>query len=392
MLNPKDLIKVINLVTSKGENNHYCGITYRMQPKPLYRNGNNNLKVCGMNLQCCKQFYKTFEASQDNIAVCPFGMKVQKKTFETSTTYKNITLYSIIGFEFKPSALEDLADLPRHLKDKKPFVINELTNLNVEEGRQLSNHESIAGLIETLLVGRVAIAIQTISHQFFTPLQGAMADIKNIEANIDVHSSTQRLLKNFNSLNKLATEIQLLLSISEEFNRNMLRKVTVHNMVAEIFQSLISVASEKHINLYQGFNQYKKVVDAIPGQMSIALSNIIQNAVKYSYTGHPGFPLNVSVTYEGDEEFLIIIVKNEGCKITQEEIKDRLIFSLGYRGEYSGDRQRGGTGTGLFIANNIVNAHGGFIDVTSNLTGGNIEQGTDRYMNTFYIKWPLFID
>jgi signal transduction histidine kinase len=261
-----------------------------------------------------------------------------------------------------------------------------LKKIELNEASQRENREFVEQLVETLLVGRIGLAIQSISHQFFTPLQGAMSDVKNIENKIDIDTSAIRLSKNFDSLNKLATEVQLLLSTSDEFNKRMLRKVTVHPMVNEIFNSLKSTADEKNLVLHQGFNHYIKAVEAIPGQLNIVLTNVIHNAIKYSFNGIADNPLQVDVTYGSEGNFLIIHVKNQGCQITSEEISDRLIFNLGYRGKYSQDRQRRGSGTGLFISDEIVKSHGGQIRVTSRFIAG-----TDRYENIFSIYWPDII-
>ncbi|MEA3425102.1 MAG: HAMP domain-containing sensor histidine kinase [Bacteroidota bacterium] len=285
-----------------------------------------------------------------------------------------------------------LAGLPRHLKSRREDVINDLQNLILNESNQTEYRDYLDALLDTLLVGRVGLAIQSLSHQFFTPLQGAMADLNNVESNVERDESIKRLRKNFDSLAKLATEVQLLLSSSEEFNPNMLRRVTVHSMITDIFQSLTSAATEKHINLQQRFNNFSRTVSAIPGQLHIVLSNIIQNAIKYSFKGYATAPLSVEISYEQDGDFLRINITNEGCKITDEEIREGLLFELGYRGEYSRDRQRKGTGSGLFICREIVKTHGGKILVKSDFCGGSIELKTDRYKNTFSILWPIFHD
>jgi signal transduction histidine kinase len=247
--------------------------------------------------------------------------------------------------------------------------------------------------VETLLVGRVGIAIQGLSHQFFSPLQGALSDVHRIRDNEEVQESALRLIKNFNALNKLATEVQLLLATSGEFNPKMLRNVQVHSMVSDIVSTLTPFATEKNVKIVNSFNRYKTKVEAIPGQFYIVLSNLIQNAVKYSYKGFPDSFLEVRITYtEAESKFLVITVENAGCCITKEEIKERLIFDLGYRGEFSSDRERPGTGVGLYVSDAIVNMHLGRIEVKSVKIGGDWDKGTDRYKNTFSIFWPFYID
>ena len=63
-----------------------------------------------------------------------------------------------------------------------------------------------------------------------------------------------------------------------------------------------------------------------------------------------------------------IIVKDSGIGIEQEEIK--LIFEKLYRVEKSRSRAFGGTGIGLAIVKELVEAHGGTIDVKSKVGKG----------------------
>ncbi|MEX0997378.1 MAG: HAMP domain-containing sensor histidine kinase [Flavobacteriaceae bacterium] len=392
MLNIKQIKETINSVITKESAKHQNSVVVKNTDKPHYNNGKNQFLICSINHPACKSFYKENSKSDIWEKKCPFGFTVSKKSFDTSTSHQRISVFSILELN-KPIEISTLLNnLPRKLKKQKADITTELNKINLDYSTQKSRKKYIEGLLETMLIGRIGLSIQSISHQFFTPLQGAMADLKNIKNNIDVEESMNRLSHNFSSLNKLATEIQLILSTSQEFNPNMLRRVPVHIAVNEIFESLSSSAEEKNISLNQGFNQYRKTVDAIPSQFHIVLSNIISNAIKYSYKGMPDKYLEVKIDYEQDNEYLIISITNEGCKITNEEISQGLIFNLGYRGLYSGDRQRSGSGSGLYISQKILNAHGGKIKVSSNFCGGNIEMETDRYRNTFSIYWPILIE
>jgi signal transduction histidine kinase len=391
MLNVKEVIKAVNATINRNSKRHYSSVTVKNTDKPQYNTGINQLKICSLNHIKCKEFYRDSPNREVWERRCPFGLMVSKKSFNTSTNFGNISTFSIVGYK-RPINLNDIiGNLPKKLKPLKNEILDELDKLEIVEAEAKNQKFFIDDLLETLLIGRIGLSIQSLSHEFFTPLQGAMSDVKNIEAKRDLDDSTKRLQKNFQSLNRLATEIQFVLSTSQQFNINMCRRVTVHFMVDEIFDTLSSKANEKNIQLKQGFNQVK-TVDAIPTQINIVLSNIISNAVKYSYKGQPGNLLDLSVVYNIDDEYLVINIINEGCRITDEEIRNKSLFNLGYRGDHSGDRQRPGSGSGLFISNEIVKIHGGRIDYSSNYCGGSVDQETDRYKTVFKIFWPIIIE
>lgn len=392
MINTKEVIRTVNTVLKRNSDKYLNSIALQNQDKSCFLEPAKPI-ICSFKLSICEDFYKSISNKNYVKKVCPFGFTICKRKFVTATNYKTISVFSIIDFSYNPKTEVYLNNLPKKLKPKREETKKQLQSIQINKEEHIKNKDYIEGLVETLLIGRIGLAIQSISHQFFTPLQGAMSDVKNLEIGRDQKESLSRLVKNFSALNRLATEVQLLLSTSKEFNTNMLRRVTVHVMVNEIFSSLIASANEKNLGLTQSRNNISRTVQAIPGQLNIVLMNIIQNAIKYSYNGIPENPLEINISYdESENNELIIAVKNQGCKITKEEIEQRLIFNLGYRGDYSGDRQRHGSGSGLYISNEIVVMHGGKIEVSSKFCGGSQEQQTDRYENIFFIYWPILVE
>lgn len=91
------------------------------------------------------------------------------------------------------------------------------------------------------------------------------------------------------------------------------------------------------------------------------LSYVIQNAVKYSFK-REGY-IHVDVADNGGN--IQIDVEDYGVGILPEEIASGKIFEYGYRGKFSFDRNRTGSGVGLSEAKRIVEAHGGYIKAVS---------------------------
>jgi two-component system sensor histidine kinase SenX3 len=98
-------------------------------------------------------------------------------------------------------------------------------------------------------------------------------------------------------------------------------------------------------------------------QLTSAVYNLVENAVKYS---EPGSPIVVTARDDGDD--CEISVQDRGVGIPA---SDRArIFERFYRVDRARSRATGGTGLGLAIVRHVVNNHGGTVDVTSELGSG----------------------
>lgn len=121
----------------------------------------------------------------------------------------------------------------------------------------------------------------------------------------------------------------------------------------------------------------------------LVLSNIIDNALKYSFNPEEREELglqpkpeftddkeNVQVTAVEKDHSVTITVSNYGIEITAEE-KER-IFDREFRGIQAPDRAKG-TGIGLFVPKEIIEKHGGTIELI---------KGTEKHNTIFKIRLP----
>jgi two-component system sensor histidine kinase SenX3 len=92
--------------------------------------------------------------------------------------------------------------------------------------------------------------------------------------------------------------------------------------------------------------------------MEYACYNLLTNAVKYSPQR-----TEVSVSAWKDNTRIRIAVKDQGIGMDQKEV--RQIFQKFYRTKKAEESGEAGTGIGLSIVQQIVEQHGGRIDVTS---------------------------
>lgn len=101
------------------------------------------------------------------------------------------------------------------------------------------------------------------------------------------------------------------------------------------------------------------------------MNNLLDNARKYSLPDD-----NVWVNVVGDERQIVISVKDTGIGISQDDIQH--VFQKFYRADNSDTRTIGGTGLGLYITKQRVEAMGGKIWAESTLGSG----------TTFYVSLP----
>jgi signal transduction histidine kinase len=110
-----------------------------------------------------------------------------------------------------------------------------------------------------------------------------------------------------------------------------------------------------------------------PGRLRQLLECLLENA--FNYSPHGG-EVRVTVQVLGDD-CACLRVSDKGIGISDEELP--YVFDRFWRSRYVDDRQFAGLGLGLFTSRQIVEAHGGKIDVTSMLGNG----------TTFSVTLPL---
>jgi signal transduction histidine kinase len=91
-------------------------------------------------------------------------------------------------------------------------------------------------------------------------------------------------------------------------------------------------------------------------------TNLMDNAIKYTSKG------SIHVTVGKNKDSALVKIKDTGIGIPKEE--QEKIFKRFYRVDKSRSRETGGVGLGLSIAEWIVHAHHGRIDIDSELNKG----------------------
>jgi CheY-like chemotaxis protein len=114
-------------------------------------------------------------------------------------------------------------------------------------------------------------------------------------------------------------------------------------------------------------------IDADPTRLAQVVSNLLDNATKYTPEGGH---VRLSAAREGDE--VVIAVADDGVGVPA-EMRER-IFEMFAQIERPSDRRGGGLGLGLTLVKSVVEMHGGRVEVES--------EGEDRG-SVFRVRLPL---
>jgi len=134
-------------------------------------------------------------------------------------------------------------------------------------------------------------------------------------------------------------------------------QVNISEWLPRILRPWQEVAEDKHLDWQVEIPRDLPEITVDPNRLASVVENLISNAIKYT---HSGGMVSINAGVEGDE--LLIGVKDNGNGIAPEE--QEKIFEPFYRGN-QGRRFKEGMGLGLSIARDLVEAHGGYISLTS---------------------------
>ncbi|HYO59603.1 ATP-binding protein [Archangium sp.] len=133
------------------------------------------------------------------------------------------------------------------------------------------------------------------------------------------------------------------------------RPLDFHELVRHVVEEVQLAHPERHIFFQPGGDAHG-AWDA--DRMAQVITNLVGNAVQHSPAGTP-----VRVSSRGEDGEVLLEVHNEGPPIPAEVLPT--LFEPFRRGRSAGGGAVGSVGLGLFISRQLVEAHGGSIEVRS---------------------------
>ncbi|MDP3629895.1 MAG: PAS domain S-box protein [Actinomycetota bacterium] len=218
---------------------------------------------------------------------------------------------------------------------------------DISESRQL----------EQLRSGFVA----NVSHELRTPLTSILG-FADVLSHLKPEALPERapqvlgkIRENAGRMKQLVEELLEVTTMQEEGIRILRRRVDLEQIV-RTHADLVRRDSDHPLNIdVQG---ELPMVMCDSDRIGRVVENLVGNAVKFSPDGGP-----ITILLSANDDQAIVAVRDTGVGIAPDAIPR--LFDRFTQGDMSSTRAFGGVGIGLFVADQIIQAHGGTIQVES---------------------------
>lgn len=210
--------------------------------------------------------------------------------------------------------------------------------------------------------------VGNVSHELRTPIFNAQGYIETLleGAMDDPIKGKQYLEKALANIERLDAIVSDLLEISK-FEAGQIhldkRAFDIIELTRKVFYQYQHMAEENQSSLLINTKLKQLFVWGDPKRITQVLENLISNSIKYGKKGG-----TTTVSYYDLDEQIVIEVSDDGPGIAEENLSR--VFERFYRADKSRARKIGGSGLGLSIVKNIVEAHDQNITVRSELGVG----------------------
>jgi two-component system sensor histidine kinase KdpD len=201
--------------------------------------------------------------------------------------------------------------------------------------------------------------LDALAHEFKTPLATILAAAGGIREAGALKPEQEDMAETVENeavrLNSLTSRLLRTARLDREEIRPRMESVDLESLAAQVVAQYSDRSPDRQILLQSKYERLRAIAD--PQLLRIALSQLVENACKYSVPGS-----TVTIALKRDADSAVFEVSNTGSSIPHSE-RSR-IFDRFYRGSEA-NRTTSGSGLGLYVARKIAIAHGGALDLES---------------------------
>ena len=259
--------------------------------------------------------------------------------------------------------------------------------LRVSTDRLIDDTKGVIGFVklvqdrtrEVELMKSKSEFITIAAHQLRTPLTAINWIFEGFAKSDALPKDDRELAGNgLTATRKLLKIVNDLLDVSKieegRFGYNF-EQTNLVDFISEILKNAQVVAKEYGVNLYLDKGAQQEVLVTIdPNRLGLALSNLIDNAIRYNVANGS---VTIGIRPLTESSYVEVSVADTGIGIPPENMDK--VFSKFFRAENVMKKETEGSGLGLYITKNVINRHGGTIWAESV-----IDRGT-----TFYFTLPI---
>lgn len=208
------------------------------------------------------------------------------------------------------------------------------------------------------------ISVQDISHQLKTPLTSITIMLDNLKESPNMDENTKQkfifeISKQIEWINWLVISMLKLSKLDANVVQFYEEKINLKKLINEIVKNLEIPIEIKNQNIIIDGNEEASFIGDYKWQQE-AITNIVKNCIEHNIDGG-----NIYISYEENNLFTKIIIKDEGDGISKEDLKH--IFERFYKGKNSSENS---IGIGLALAKNIIEKNNGIISCESEVDKG----------------------
>ena len=218
--------------------------------------------------------------------------------------------------------------------------------------------------------------VSNVSHELKTPITSMKVLADSLLMQEEVPAEMYRefmsdMVEEIDRETKIINDLLTLVKTDKKATALNVELVNINALLELLLKRIKPLAAKRNIEVvFESFREVVGEVDEV--KLSLAFSNLIENAVKYNKDGG-----NVHVSLNADHKFFYVKVQDNGVGIPED--CQSQIFERFYRVDKARSRETGGTGLGLAITRNAILMHKGAIKVYSEPGEG----------TTFTVRVPL---
>jgi heavy metal sensor kinase len=268
--------------------------------------------------------------------------------------------------------------------DKIAQTAQEIEESDLSRRISVNTKDELGRLAATLnaMIGRLEKAFQRqkqftsdASHELRAPLAVIEAEsslaLQKERPATDYRQSLEAISQEAKQMSSLVDQLLALARADAGKEQWNFTQVNLGKLIADLSTDVEVLCQEKGLSLQLGQTQ-DAIVKGDEVRLRELFMNLLNNAVRY--TPAPG---TISISLRREGQMAVVAIKDTGVGIPPEDIP--FIFERFYRVDKSRSRADGGTGLGLAISWHIAEAHGGKIEVESQVGSG----------STFSVWLPL---